>query len=468
MSVEPIGIVALLFGIASFFLPLTFIVYVFLCSTLLGASAALTLDSLGGTSVQPAHLLLGFLAYKSMTERGAGQRILQSVSFGRPGFWLLLTTIYAVLSAYIMPRLFAGQTMTFPVRSEGYKMALAPATSNLTQSVYFVGDFVCFILIAGYAGKPSGKRVLGDAALVCARLNLMFAVLDLLTYFTGTADLFAFIRNANYAMLNDTEVAGFKRIVGSFTEASSFGAVTLGYFAFTGRLWLLGIRTRLNSILTVCSLSALLFSTSTTAYVGLGGFLALAYLEALFRLFNGLATRQMMWFIFGAPIILGTLLMAVALNDTSALYLQNLADTFVLNKMSTDSGIERSSWNRSAMQNFFDTFGFGVGTGSLRASSFPVAVLSNFGILGTACFVAFFLKVFLPSRHGADEPDNEYRSAAKAACIAWLVTATTSGALVDLGLPFFALAALACSAPVRAPIQSKVNLLKPHPGDQFI
>jgi hypothetical protein len=465
MTVELIGIFAILFGLASFFLPLTFIVYVFLCSTLLGASAALTLDTL---SVQPAHLLLGFLAYGSLTERGSWQRITQSVSLGRPGFWLLLTTIYAIVSAFIMPRLFAGQTLTFPVRSEGYKVALVPAMANLTQSVYLVGDFVCFVLISGYASTLSGKRVLGNAALLCAGLNLMFAVLDLVTYFTGTTELFAFIRNANYAMLNDTEIAGFKRIVGSFTEASSFGAATLGYLGFTSKLWLLGIRPRLTSILTLCSLSALLFSTSTTAYVGLAGFLTLAYLDALFRLFSGVATRQMMWFVFGAPIFLGTVTIAVALNDTYSLYLQNLADTFVLDKMATDSGIERSSWNRQAIQNFFDTFGFGVGTGSLRASSFPVAVIANFGIVGTALFAAFFLKVFQSSSLGADDLVNGYQRAAKWACVAWLITATTSGALVDLGLPFFALAALACSGPVRTPSQSKFSPLKPRLKDQFV
>jgi hypothetical protein len=144
-----------------------------------------------------------------------------------------------------------------------------------------------------------------------------------------------------------------------------------------------------------------------------------------------------------------------------------LADTFVLNKMATDSGIERSSWNRQAIQNFLDTFGFGVGTGSLRASSFPVAVIANFGIVGTAFFAAFFLKVFQSSNLGADDLDNGYQRAAKWACAAWLITATTSGALVDLGLPFFALAALACSPPVRTQSQSKFSLLKPQLNDQF-
>jgi len=85
--------------------------------------------------------------------------------------------------------------------------------SNFTQSVYFTGDLICFITLYAYASTFSGKKVLGTAALTCATLNLIFGALDLITYFTNTTELFSFIRNANYALLNDTEVAGFKRIV---------------------------------------------------------------------------------------------------------------------------------------------------------------------------------------------------------------------------------------------------------------
>ncbi len=468
MTVELIGIIALVFGLVGLFLPLSFMVYVFLCSTLLGASAALTLDSLGGTSVQPAHLLLGFLAYGSLTERGNWQRVVRTMSMGRPGFWLLLTMIYGTVCAYVMPRLFVGQTLIFPVRSEGgYRMSLGPAMSNLTQSIYFIGDFVCFILISGYAATVSGRRVLGGAALFCAGLNLGFAVLDLATYFTNTSDALAFIRNANYSMLSDTELAGFKRIVGSFTEASAFGAVTLGYFAFASKLWLLGIRPRLTLTLTLCSLAALVFSTSTTAYVGLAGYLAVAFLEVGVRFFRRPITPQMAAFIFGVPVLAAILGIALAMNETYSVYIQSLVDQFVLNKMSTASGIERATWNRQAMQNFYDTFGFGVGNGSLRSSSFPVAVLANFGVMGTILFGAFFITLFQPNASSPDNLDDAYRRAAKSTCIAWLITATTSGALVDLGLPFFALAALACASPARAPSLRPVGLPKPHPKDQF-
>jgi hypothetical protein len=461
MTIELIGVITLALGIASVFCPPPFIVNVFLYSILLGAAAASILEALGGASLPPAHLLLGFLTVRLLSDKIILRNIEGGFAFGRPGFWLLLTVIYSVATAVIFPRLFAGQTVVVPVRAESaYVIALAPSTANLTQSIYFIGDFVCFTVLSGYAASPEGRRVLGNAALSFAALNLVFAALDLTTYFTGTTELLSFIRNGTYGLLNDTEVAGFKRIVGSFTEASSFGGMTLGCFAFTGRLWLLGIRPRLTSILTSLAFAALIFSTSTTAYVGLSVFLAFSYLEMFSRLLRGPITSQMAIFIFVIPVVAAIIVLAILFSDAYSEYLRSLLDTFVLKKMSTDSGIERSSWNRQAMQNFFDTFGFGAGNGSLRSSSFPVAVLANLGMVGAVLFGLFLVMVFFSSGKGraVDRLDDAYRQAAKSACFAWLITATVSGALVDLGLVFFAFAALACYEPADVQRQEQTKL----------
>jgi hypothetical protein len=264
----------------------------------------------------------------------------------------------------------------------------------------------------------------------------------------------AFIRNANYAMfVGDNELAGFKRIVGSFVEASAFGAVTLIYFAFTSRLWLLGIRPRVTLSISFLSLCALAFSTSTTAYVGLAIFLFVNYIGISFRAMLRPLTRQMTLFVIGGPIVLLMLVGVGALNDAASAYVMDLADTMVLNKMTTGSGIERSTWNRQALQVFFDTYGFGAGNGSLRASSFPLAVLASFGIVGSALFTFFFVTLFAQKAGGADEPlEYANRQAAKSACLAALITATISGALTDIGLLFFIFAALACSR--RVPVSA--------------
>jgi hypothetical protein len=447
MTIEPIGILTLLIGLIGLYLESTFIVYAFVASTLLGSAGAIILDSLGGTNIQPAHLLLGFLAFKLLSDRNIAALALRGCAAGRPGFWLMVTFLYSIVTAYFLPRLFAGQTLVYTVRALGYSVPLEPGTSNLTQSVYFTGNFVCFIVLYGYGSSSSGRKHLVYAVLGCVALNLVFAVLDMVTFWTGTTELLSFIRNSTYAMFPpDTEVGGFKRIAGSFVEASSFGYTTLGYFAFASTLWLYGIAPALTMSLSLCSFTALMFSTSTTAYVGLAAFLALGFLATLVRSLFRPPTPQMIMFLVGAPIVLSLTVIVIALNDEWAAYATNLLDTMILSKASTSSGAERATWNAQGLQNFIDTFGFGTGNGSMRASSFPIAALASFGIIGVLTFGLFMLSIWTARKIPETAPRFEAAStkAARSACLAWLMAASTSGSLTDLGLPFFILAALAC------------------------
>ena len=135
--------------------------------------------------------------------------VAEGIAPGRPGFWLLLTVVYSAISAFFLPRLFAGQTFVIAVRAvNSSNFPLAPTMANLTQSIYLIADFICFILIYGYARDTKGRLTVGNAAVCCVILNLIFAGLDIATYATGTTELLAFIRNANYALLSETELAG--------------------------------------------------------------------------------------------------------------------------------------------------------------------------------------------------------------------------------------------------------------------
>jgi hypothetical protein len=453
MTIEIIGILTLAIAFAGIFRDPSFLVYSLFCATLLGSAAAFILTSLGGTNISPAHLLLGFLAFKLLVDKTIAKNAFDGLTLGQPGFWLLLTVTYSAFSAYFMPILFAGQTIVYPVRIVGsnvYTDPLGPSTANFTQSIYLIGDFVCFFILSGYARSSSGLRTLSNAALATIVLNLIFAVLDLATFATGTTDLLSFIRNANYALLNDEELVGFKRIVGSFIEASSFGAATIGYFAYTMKLWLLGVRPRLTGGLAAGSLTALIFSTSTTAYVGLALFLIFLFFEICLHGALHRMTKQMVMLLIGVPFVILMFCLAVGLNDPAVSYIQNLADMMVFNKMSTQSGYERSSWNAQALQTFFDTYGFGAGNGSLRASSFPLAVLGSLGIVGAILFGLFFAGVFFAKAQlwNSNRIDDANRQAAKSACVAILITATISNPLTDMGLSFFVFAAIACSRPL--------------------
>lgn len=460
MTVELIGAIAVLFGLIGLSAKPSFIVYVFFASTLLGAAGALILDAVGGTTIQPAHLLLGFLTIKLLASRDIRDGARRAIAFGSPGFWLLVTTCYSTITAYLMPRLFMGETLAFAVRAqsgENYAAPLVPTTSNLTQSIYLIGNFVCFLLLCGFGSSDAGRRTLGRAALVCVILNLVFVVLDLLTYATNTAELLSFIRNSTYSLTSETELAGFKRIVGSFVEASSFSYWTLGYFAFATSLWLNGTASRLTLSLSVLSFIALLFSTSTTAYAGLAVFLMVQFVATGIKLLFRPIRLQMIIFIIALPMLFGVVLLMICLNDASYAYVGNLLDTFVLNKMSTASGVERSNWNSQAIQNFLDTFGLGAGNGSVRASSFPIGVIASLGFIGAVTYALFLLSIWFKSDRKAARSVVVTQVAARSACLAWLIAATASGGFVDLGLPFYAFAALACAEPQVAQMMRAVT-----------
>lgn len=80
---------------------------------------------------------------------------------------------------------------------------------------------------------------------------------------THTTEILSLIRNANYTLRVDDDVPGIKRTVGSFVEASSFGSVTLGYFAFTLRLWFMGFAVD-DIARGVCKLSTTIRSFSSS------------------------------------------------------------------------------------------------------------------------------------------------------------------------------------------------------------
>jgi len=444
MTFEPIGILAFGVGVISFFLPPTFIIYAFFMSTLLGAAAAFNLSG-ANVSIPPAHVLFIFLFVRLFFPRETQQKILRTMAVGRPAFWLTVTVVTSLVTTYFMPRLFWGELFVFPVRTQVAGLVpLEPATSNFTQSCYLIADATCFVVLSGYAATRGGVKVLISAGLAAATLNLVFACVDLFTYFTGTAELLSPIRNASYSMLVETDMGGFKRIVGSFTEASAFGGTTIGYFAFTSRLWLIGVYPRFCGILALLSLVAILFATSSTGYVGLLAYLAVAYAEILLRVMSRPSTRQMQFFVLVVPPLLLIVGLTIALNGSLSSSARDLFDMFLFEKLASSSGVERSAWNMVALQSFFDTFGLGVGNGSARASSFVIAVLSNLGIFGTIPFAIFFLKILLGRSDPSYSPlELAGQLAARSMCLAWILAACVSDPLVDLGLQFYAFAAIA-------------------------
>jgi hypothetical protein len=177
----------------------------------------------------------------------------------------------------------------------------------------------------------------------------------------------------------------------------------------------------------------------------------------------------MLVFLVGSPLALALFAVLIAMNDSYSEYVQNLLDTFLLNKLSSSSGVERSSWNQHAMQSFFDTFGFGFGNGSGRASSFLISALASLGLFGSALFSLFFLSLFLSSSRGTrlDPVEDVARQGAKYMCLAWLISGSVSNPLIDLGPAFYFFAALACATGATKSSPVLARYVRPHPPQVY-
>jgi len=453
MQIEVLGLVAFGFGLLGWVVGPGLSILVFFVSTLLGAAAAVTVTALGDANIQPAHLMLGFVTIAALANRDLSGAAARALSFPRAGFWLLLTGAYTAVSAVIFPRLFAGATYVFAIaRTEIgpgiVSMPLAPASGNITQAIYFLGDIVCFVIFYAHACKPAGLKAITYAAIAAAAIDLGFAVIDLGGYWTGAGDLLAFLRNGSYRMLDDAVILDFKRIVGSFPEASTFAYFTLGFFAFCTKLWLDGVKTKLTGPLAFLLLLTLVFSTSSTGYVGTVGLLVALFGTSLIGISTGPVTTRMLASVTIAPLLVTVLLIGARLDQPVWYVLQSMVEKTILDKATTQSGIERDKWNVQALTNFSDTEWLGGGVGSVRASSFPIAVLGNIGAIGAATYGSFLFAVLFRRKNRWAAPfPAACQGAARWACLAQLIGASVSGSFIDLGLPFFIFAGLACAGP---------------------
>ena len=444
--IEPIGIITIIAGIACVAFGPAATIYVLLFSTLLGAAAAAILTFIGGSNLQPSHLLLGFAFIVAAVQPRYWSAALRSLYFPSPGFWLLITFAYGAVITVFMPRIFEGLTNVFAIArtDSGGLIALVPLASNpgnITQLIYFGGDIFCFAIFYSFAQDRKYTSTFCNAILLVAVGNIFFGLLDLLTYFTNTTELMSFIRNASYSMLIEAELGGFKRIVGSYPEASTYASTTLWLIAFVSRLWLSGVKPFFTGPLTACLVLALVFATSTTGYAGFLVYMAFEYIRLVRQVLAGNGNRTSLAFVMLSPVLLSAVIVAMALHQPTWATVQDIIQITFIDKNQSSSGVERGTWNRQAYLNLVETFGLGIGIGSTRTSSFLLAVPASLGVFGTLSYFGFISSaVFARS---ANEPFRAaVQNAARGALIAQLIAACIGGPFVDLGLVFIILTAI--------------------------
>ena len=429
------------------------LIFGLIVSIAFGTTSALTLSVIGGSSPLIYFVFAVSLIAASLLKRKFGKDLRATFRHDWVAWAVCILLIYSIGGAVILPRLFAGQTNAFVTSREVgvVEVSLAPNGGNITQTGYFVLGGLTFITILTVLLRYEALSVIRKGFYFWAAINAIGGVIDLTAKMAGAGDVMMPIRTATFAFLTDTEQAGFWRINGTYSEASSFAGAALASMAFTYSLWKHGGSWR--ALLIAVTLFVLLFlSTSTTGYVGMA-VLALPLLGSLARsAARGIVKVDGIVIVTAVVAIAAVLIFVIVYDSAVVEPFQRLFQATLFDKSQSESGRERSYWNQRSLESLGETWGWGIGFGSSRASNWFVAVLSQLGVIGAALQIAlvvpFFRRVHRPISPGPDLDAYVLCRSLRACALTSLVAGAIAGGSADPGMLFFiALAGvLACQA----------------------
>jgi hypothetical protein len=267
------------------------------------------------------------------------------------------------------------------------------------------------------------------------------------------------LRTATYVIMDGDDVGGMRRVIGFNTEASAYGALVLSfgamiYFMRLGEA-LGGIYAKIQTPLALALIAFTVLSTSSAAFLGLGILGVLAVVANVMALRHPADEKRaliQLLVIGAAGLVVAALVVATPSMFNGAV---ELVDSLIFKKTSSSSYSERSSWNLVSLEGLVATGGYGVGVGSTRASSWPVAVLSSTGVIGGLLMALFFLRLLTLSLRNASDEIRRVVIGARYSLAVCLVPGAVAGTLVDFGAFNATLFAITTALPTLIPVATR-------------
>ena len=467
MQLTIIGAIELLFGLILLLAGSVETMFaLMLMMTLFSGSAAIVLIPLGsGSSIPPLHFALLFMSMRLLLP-GSGQ-MRATVRAVEANIWLLVFVGYGLLMAFAGPRLFAGQFAFAPLRADAavrftshlsFLLAtrpLGPSPQNLTSAIYLMGTLVAATVAHVACRMPAGRITLVRTIAVVGIIHSVLGVLSVVGRGTLIDGALGFFRNGGYAQLTQ-EVDGIARMTGISPEPSTYAGFGAIWFVFLAECWLRRVSPVLTGTAALCLGAALIACTSATAYVALAAWLGLLLLRSLL-VPGALPADRGLWLAvmgLGGVVAVSVLLLW---QPQLATNLVQFVQRVVVDKMASDSGIQRRFWALQGYQAFVGTYGIGVGPGSFRSSSLFTAVMGCVGVVGVVALIAQFMIAFKPLRWSTyvatSDPDLAVAGACAWAMLMAVIVAGITAASCDPGSDFAVLSGAALALRGRSPVR---------------
>jgi hypothetical protein len=392
------GIVALL-GCWFLTKPIAWTFGLMIVASEFAAASAINLPAVGGSTVTPAHLALGFVIIRLLMDR---QLSLQAwLEASEENLFLIGFVAYSAVTAFILPRMFQGELQLIPLRDTVNGHVLGPqplklSNQNLTTAVYLVGTALIALCAGLVARRRDASAKIVATLLAVGWLHVAFGVLDLALTAVGQQGMLNVFRNGSYAQLNQ-EVSGLRRISGVDAETSAYSQYGIVFLVFASELWLRGVMPRRSGPLSLAMLFLLAITTSSSAYIGLGAYALL--LAGRIAFVPGGSKPALILSIAAVGLTAVAALLAIAAFEPGAMTkLVTVVTDMTINKQASLSGRQRALAAAQGLRAFTATNGLGVGAGSFRSSSLFTAVIGSTGVIGSLFLAIYVAQMAKPLR----------------------------------------------------------------------
>ena len=416
---------------------------------LMEGSAAIILPAIGGSSIPPDRIMLGFLAVASLN------RIKVHSELGKDAIvensWLILFCVYGVISAFFLPRIFQGQIDVVPLRPTGLRslfdvFPLTFSSQNITTAVYLIGSGLAAIFSYIAIRRANDLTPLVNIAIAITLGHAAIGIMGVVLRGTPWDLVVDFFRNGSYSQLSQ-ETSSFIRISGIMPEPSSYAGFGIVWMIFSFELWLRNIKSLWTGTAAAVLGLTLILSTSSTAYLGIAGYAAV--LLARFAMAPSYLRTDKILLLAGAAFTSVILLFAAMIfSNEFAKEFQTMLLQMTIEKGDSNSGQQRSFWALQGLEAFKISYGLGIGAGSFRSSSIATAILGCMGAIGIICFSAYLLKLLrtIHMSGNIEEPSSvalALTSAAGWSALVGLFPALFTQASPDPGMQFSIFAGIA-------------------------
>lgn len=319
-------------------------------------------------------------------------------SLRQPAYWLMAYVVVAVIGAFVLPFVHSGVPVYLLLNKFGFDRGTTPLVFTLSNAVQAANLAIHAVVLVyllqarRFSDSVFLKMLYGLSAAVL--LVLMIGFYERMASLGHGESFNSFwMNNPGYAQLHYHMVAGFRRIVAPFSEASYATTFLAAVWAGLLAVCLFG-RCRPWHLLALALVGiGLVNPMGSTGWVAAGVMaVALLFIATVLALSRRHATdrptlrRRVM---SGWATVLFVCLAGLWAWTASPAgpKIQTVVDTVLLNKLASGSAKVRHRSNERAVQIVKDTWGMGAGLGSNRASSFMASLISNTGVPGLLLFV---------------------------------------------------------------------------------